>query len=55
MIVQKQPLQMFFKTGAYKFRNIHRKTPVSECPFDKVADLYACKFIKKRLQQGAFL
>ena len=34
-----------------KFRNIHRKTPVLESPFNKVACLQACNVTKKRLQR----
>ena len=37
-----------------KFRNIHRKTPVMETLLNKVADLKACKFIKKWLQHRCF-
>ena len=38
--------QMFFKIGVIKiFCKIHRKTPVLESLFDKVAGLKACSFI----------
>ena len=33
-----------------KLRRIHRKIPVSESLFNKVAGLQICNFIKKRLQ-----
>ena len=46
---------MFFKKGVLKkFHNIHRKTPVLESLFSKVAGLKACNFIKKRLQHRCF-
>ena len=41
--------QMFLK-----YLQNHKKTPVLESLFNKVADLKACNFIKKRLQ-GKFL
>ena len=37
--------QMFFETGVLKVCNIHRKTPVLESLFSKVASLEAYKFI----------
>ena len=37
-----------------KFRNIHRKTPVLESLFSKVAGLEVSHLIKKRLQQHSF-
>ena len=36
------------------FCNIHRKTPVLESLFIKVASLQPCDFIKKRLQHRCF-
>ena len=42
------------KSCSQKFRNIHGKTPVFESLFNKVADLKACNFIKKRLQYRCF-
>ena len=42
------------KKGVLKFRKFHRKTPVLESLFSKVAGLRACNFIKKRLQQRCF-
>ena len=33
-----------------KFRNIHKKKPVLESLFNKVASLKACDFVKKRLR-----
>ena len=35
-----------------KFHKIHRRTPVLESLFNKVAGLKACNFIKNRLQHG---
>ena len=35
-------------------RNIHRKMPLLESLFNKVAGLLACNFIKKRLQHRCF-
>ena len=37
-----------------KFRQFHRKTPVLESRFNKVAGLKACNFIKKRFQHSCF-
>ena len=37
-----------------EYRNIHRKTPVFESLFNKVADLKACNIITKRLQPRFF-
>ena len=46
---------MFYKKAALKnFAISHRKTPVLASLFNKVADLQACNFIKKRLQYGCF-
>ena len=42
------------KTCSYKFRNIHRKTPVLESLVNKVAGLKAYNFIKKRFQHRCF-
>ena len=48
---QKKPPEVFSKKScSQKFPNIHRKTPVLESLFQKVADLQDCNFIKKRLQ-----
>ena len=46
--------QMFFEIGVLKLYNIHRKMPVLESLFSKVASLEAYKFIKKRLQHRRF-
>ena len=46
--------QMFFEIGVLKVCNIHRKTPVLESLFGKVASLEAYKFIEKRLQNRCF-
>ena len=42
--VQKQPFAC----------NIHKKTPVLESIFNKIADFQACNFIKKWLQHRCF-
>ena len=43
--------QIFFKIGLLKnFANFTGKAPVLESPFNKVAGLKTCNFIKKRLQ-----
>ena len=47
--------QMLFEIGVLKVCNIHRKTPVLESLFSKVASLEAYKFIKERLQHRYFL
>ena len=58
--LQKQPPEVFYKNSSpEKFRNISRKTPVSESLFNKVAGhkvagLKVCNFLKKRLQQRCF-
>ena len=46
--------QMFFETGVFNVCNIHRKTPVLESLFSKIASMEAYKFIKKRLQHRFF-
>ena len=52
---QMQPPEVFCKKWcsqkAWKF---HRKTPVLESIFNKVAGLWACNFIKKKLQHRCF-
>ena len=41
---------MFLKIGVLKnFRNISRRTPVLETPFNKVTDMKVSNFIEKRL------
>ena len=47
-------LQMFFKIGVLKNFAKSQKTPVLEFLFNKVADLKACNFIKKRLRHRYF-
>ena len=47
--------QMFFEIGAFNVFNIHRKTPVLESLFSKVASMEAYKFVKKKLQHRCFL
>ena len=46
--------QMSFEISVFKVCNIHRKTPILESLFSKVASLEAYKFIKKRLQHTCF-
>ena len=41
-------------TGGVLFRKFHRKAPVLESLFNKVAGLRACNFVKKRLQLRFF-
>ena len=54
-LLQKQPPEVFYKKADLKnFAISHRKTPVLESLFNKVADLQACNVIKKRLQYGCF-
>ena len=45
---------MFFKIGVLKIHEYHRKIPVLESLFNKVAGLNACSFIKKRLHHKYF-
>ena len=48
--------QMSFKIDGFKnFAIFTEKRPVLESLCNKVAGLYACKFIKKRLQHKCFL
>ena len=52
---QKQPSEVFYrKSCSYKSRNIHRKTPVLGSPFNRLAGLKACNFLKKRLRHRCF-
>ena len=47
---------MFFKIAVHKnFAITFKKTPVSECLFNKFAGLSSCIFIKKSLQHRCFL
>ena len=51
----KQPSQVFCKKScSEKFCNIHRRTLVLECLFNKVACLQSCNFNKKRLWNWCF-
>ena len=53
--VQKQPFAEVFKNRCFqKSFNIHRKIYVPESLCNKVADLKACNFIKKRLHASVF-
>ena len=53
--IQKQPSEVFCKNRcSSKIHKIHRKTPVFQSLFNKVAGLQACNFIKKRLQHSCF-
>ena len=50
MKVEKQPPEAFCKKMcSWKFRKIHRKTPVPEAFFNKVAGLRSATLLKKRL------
>ena len=50
---QKEPLKVFCKKSFIRnFRKFHKKTPMLESLFDKVAGLQT--FIKKRLQHSCF-
>ena len=52
---QKEPFaDVLQKRYSYKFHNNHRKTSVLESLFNKVVDLKASSFIKKRLQHRRF-
>ena len=42
------------KRCSERFRKFHRKTPVLVSLFNKVADVQACNFNKKRLQHRCF-
>ena len=54
-LTQKQPPEVFRgKSCSWKFRNVRRKTPVLESLLNKVIDLQAYNFIKKRLQHKCF-
>ena len=53
--IQKQPPEMCYKKGVLKiFCKIHRKTPVSESLFNKVARLRPATLIKKKLWHKCF-
>ena len=45
---------VFHKRCSEKFCKIHRKTPVLESLFNKVAGHQACNFIKNRIQHRCF-
>ena len=50
MNVQKQPPEVFCKKMcSWKFHKIHRRTPVPEAFFNKVAGLRPATLLKKRL------
>ena len=52
---QKQLPEVFYKKRcSYKFRKIHRKTPVPESLFNKVAALRPATLLKKRLWHRYF-
>ena len=42
------------KSCSWKLRNIHRKIPVLESLFNKVADFQACNFMKKKTLQHSY-
>ena len=47
-ILQKQPPELFYeKRCSYKLHKIHKKTPVPESFFNKIADLRAATLLKK--------
>ena len=55
MNVQKQPPEASCKKMCFwKFYKIHRKTPVSETFFNKVAGLLPATYLKKRLWYRCF-
>ena len=45
---------MFFEIGAFNVCNIHRKAPVLESLFSKIASMEAYKFIKETPTQIFF-
>ena len=52
---QKQPPELFYrKSCSEKFCNIHTKTPVLESPFNRLAGLKTCNFLKKIIQHRCF-
>ena len=45
---QRQPPELFYrKTCSWKFCNIHRKTPVLQSPFNRLAGFKTCNFLKR--------
>ena len=55
MNVQKQPSEAFYKKMcSWKFHKIHRKTPVPEAFFNKVAGLRPATLLKKRFGYRCF-
>ena len=54
-LIQKQPPEMFCKKRcSQKFHKIHKKTPVPESLFNKVAGLRPATLLKKRLWHRYF-
>ena len=52
---QKQPPEVFYKKRcSLKFRKIHRKTPVPESLFNKVAGPIPATLLKKRFRHRSF-
>ena len=52
---QEQPPEVLYRKSCYwKFRNIHRKTPVLESVFNRLAGFKTCNFLKKRLRHRCF-
>ena len=49
VVLLQKPQKLFLKTLQF-----HRNMPVLESLFNKIADLSACSFIKKRLQNRCF-
>ena len=52
---QKQPPEVFYRKGySEKFRDIYKKTPALESPFNRLAGFKTCNFFKKRNQRRGF-
>ena len=52
---QRKSLEVFCrKSCAYRFRNIHRNTPILVSLFNRLAGFKTCNFRKKRLQHSCF-
>ena len=47
--------QMSYNRFSLKFCNVHRKAPVLESLFNKVAGLQTCKLLKSGSNTGVFL
>ena len=51
---QKQPQEVLYPIKKPFLKYSQEKESVLECPFNKVARLLACNFVKKRLQHWCF-